>query len=79
MKTAAATIAEWQDRAERLVKVEMARRGVGYSSLVDRLRRIDVHIGQHVLSNRISRGQFSAAFLLQVLRALGVENVYLGD
>ena len=63
---------DWEDAAKRLLRAEMAKRGVTYAQLVERLREIGVQEDERNLRNKVSRGKFSAAFLLQVLEALGV-------
>ena len=55
-----------------LVRAEMARRRTTYRGLVTALGSIGVVEEERVLRNKIARGTFSAAFLLQVLRALRV-------
>jgi hypothetical protein len=71
---------EWADRAKRLVKVELKRADVTYEELARRLR--DEHGLEETaasIGNKLSRGTFPASFLLAVMRAIGRENVSLGD
>lgn len=69
----------WQDRARGLLRAELARRGIGFRELAERLREIGIVETEKNLSNKISRGTFSAAFLLQCMSVLGVRNIRLGD
>ena len=71
------TASEWEDRAKRLLRAEMARRGVTYQQLADKLAEIGIAQDEHNLRNKVARGKFTAAFLLQCLEALGVDQVNL--
>ena len=63
----------WNEKAKRLLKSELLRRGVSSDVLVDLLKNIGVDETKASIDNKISRGTFSAAFLLQCLNALGVK------
>ena len=54
---------EWETKAANLLKAELKRQGVTYAQLADRIGDKEVNI-----RNKLSRGKFSAAFLLQCLR-----------
>ncbi len=69
--------ARWQDRARGLLKAELARQNLGYKELVERLDKIGVKERPQSIANKMSRGGFSAAWLLQCLHALGCEDVRL--
>lgn len=69
----------WEDRAKNLLKAELRRRGVTYKVLADRLREIGLTETDRNISNKISRGAFSAVFLLQCLHAIGVKDIHLPD
>lgn len=62
---------EYETRAKNLLKGELKRRGVSYAQLVEKLAAMEVHETERNLANKISRGGFSAAFLLQCLTAVG--------
>lgn len=62
---------EYETRAKNLLKGELKRRGVTYSQLAEKLEAIGVHETERNLNNKISRGGFSAAFLLQCISAIG--------
>ncbi|WP_394705957.1 DUF6471 domain-containing protein [uncultured Hyphomonas sp.] len=53
----------------------MKLKGVTYSQLVERLAEIGVDEKEANIRNKLSRGKFNAAFLLQCLTAIGVERV----
>jgi hypothetical protein len=68
---------EFEARAKNLLKAELKRKGVTYADLAQRLSAMDIHETERNLNNKISRGGFSAAFLLQCLAAIGETNIRL--
>ena len=66
---------DWEDKARGLLRGEMARRNVTYAGLVDRLAEIGVEDNERNLRNKVSRGKFTAGFLLQSLTAIGVDHL----
>ena len=56
---------------------ELTRRGVTYSELVGKLADIGVMDSEPNISNKISRGKFTAVFLVQCLTAIGVSEIRL--
>jgi hypothetical protein len=75
-KTDPATV-EFETRAKNLLKGELKRRGVTYAQLAERLAGIGVVENERNLNNKISRGGFTAAFLLQCLEAIGAPSLRL--
>ena len=71
------TDAEWQAEVKGLLKAEMKRRGLTYDQLAGKLGEIGVKADSHVLRNKVARGRFSAVFLVQCLRAMGVRELRL--
>lgn len=69
----------WEVAAARLVRVEMARRGVKQTELADRLSQTGSVVTAASLRSKLSRGTFTAAFLLRVLDALGCMKVDVGQ
>ena len=69
--------AKWQDRARGVLRAELGRQNLGYKQLVDKLDKIGVKETPQSIANKMSRGGFSAAWLLQCLYALGVEEITL--
>jgi len=63
---------DWESKARGTVRGEMARQGVTYAQLVEKLAAIGVTEDERNLRNKISRGKFTAAFLLQCASALGI-------
>ncbi len=68
---------DWEERAKGLLRGEMARRGVTYAQLAERLAAIGVEENERNLRNKVSRGKFTAGFLLQVMAAIGAKEVRL--
>lgn len=62
---------DWKENAKQLLKTEMARQQISNVELVKLLRRIGVNETKIGIDSKISRGSFSAAFLIQCLNALG--------
>lgn len=69
---------EFETRAKNLLKAELKRRGVTYAGLAEKLAGIGVSENERNLNNKISRGGFTAAFLLQCLMAIGANDVRVG-
>ena len=65
-------------KARGTIRAEMARQNVTYSQLSERLESLSVHEDERNLRNKVSRGKFTAAFLLQCLAALGSRDLHLG-
>jgi len=68
---------EYETKAKNLLRAELKRRGVTYAQLAEQLSAIGVQENERNLNNKISRGGFSAAFLLQCLAAIGASEVRL--
>ena len=68
---------EYETLAKNLLKAELKRRGLTYAQLADKLAEIGVQENDRNLNNKISRGGFSAAFMLQCLTAIGAGNIRL--
>ena len=70
---------EWEDRVKGMLKGELKRRAITYADLVGKLADIGVMDSEPNIRNKISRGKFTAVFLIQCLEAIGVSSVRLGD
>ena len=70
---------EWEDRVKGLLKAELKRRNVTYSELVGKLADLGVMDSEPNIRNKISRGKFTAVFLIQCLEAIGASTVRLSD
>lgn len=68
---------DWESKARGIIRGAMAQRGITYAQLADRLCEIGVDENERNLRNKVSRGKFTAGFLLQCLYALGVQQLPL--
>jgi hypothetical protein len=66
---------DWEEQAKGLLRGEMARRGVTYAQLAERLAAIGIEDNERNLRNKVSRGKFTAGFLLQTMAALGCDHI----
>ena len=57
--------AEYEDKAKALLREHLEKTGNDYASLTEKLNSMGI---------KISRGSFSAAFLLQCVEALGLQS-----
>jgi hypothetical protein len=57
-------------KAANLLTAESKRNGVTYAQLVERLAEIGVNEKEVNVRNKLSRGEFTAAYLLQCLNAI---------
>lgn len=64
--------AEYEDKAKALLRYAMAQKGIGVDELAERLTGMGVQISAGGLANKISRGGFSSAFLLQCMEAMEI-------
>ncbi|MDP7326243.1 MAG: DUF6471 domain-containing protein [Qipengyuania citrea] len=68
---------EWEDRVKGLLKAELKRKGVTYAQLVGLLADQGVMDSEPNIRNKVSRGKFTAVFLIQCLKAIGVSDLRL--
>ena len=68
---------DWQGLVKGMLKAEVKRRNMTYEQLSGKLAEIGVHETPTNLRTKISRGGFSAVFLVQCLRAIGCEAIRL--
>ena len=69
----------WQAKARNLVKGQLKLRGITYRKLVGLLDKIGVKETEQNIANKLSRGGFSAVFLLQVLEAIGCKKIEISE
>ncbi len=70
---------EWAQKAQRLLKAELKRRDVSYQQLSEKLAAMGATETPAAIANKISRGKFTAAFLLMALNAIGSTTISLAD
>lgn len=70
---------DWVAYTKALLRSEMVKRQISYAGLVEKLAAIGVRDSEANLRNKISRGGFTGAFLIQCLVAMGVASLRLED
>ncbi len=68
---------DWEMKAANLLKAELKRKGVTYAQLIEKLAEIGVDEKEVNVRNKLSRGKFTAAFLLQCLEAIDSATIHL--
>ncbi len=70
---------DWTAYTKGLLRAEMTRRQLSYRDLVAKLDAIGIRETEANLRNKISRGGFTGAFLIQCLVAMGVNVLRIED
>lgn len=65
----------WEEKAKRLLKAEMERKGVTFKALSRELEREEICETAAQLNRKINRGKFSTGFFLACLAALKVREI----
>ncbi|MER8440702.1 DUF6471 domain-containing protein [Mesorhizobium sp. M1312] len=68
---------DYEALAANLLKAELKRKGVTYAQLVEKLDAIGVEEKEVNIRNKLARGKFTAAFLLQCFSAIGADSIRL--
>ena len=61
---------DWEAKAANILKAELKRQGVTYAQLAEMIGDKEPNV-----RNKLSRGKFSAAYMLQCLSAVGVSEL----
>lgn len=69
----------WQAHVKNILKGELARRGLSYADLADRLATIGVADSARNITNKVGRGTFTAVFFVQCMQAIGAKTIRLED
>jgi hypothetical protein len=72
-------MSNWDDKAKRLLKSELVKRGVSNVDLTLLLNEIGIEETKASIDSKISRGSFSATFLLQCLMVIGCRKIEIED
>jgi len=64
----------WNKYIKGLLKAELVKRGLTIDDLTDLLNQNGINETRSSVHSKISRGTFSAAFLLQCLNVIGCKN-----
>lgn len=67
----------WQHEAANFLKAELARAGIGYDGLGQKLKSIGIEESYKGIANKVNRGSFSFAFFLQCMRAIGKHEIHI--
>ena len=70
---------DWNEKAKRLIKSELIKRGITNSDLVILLKEIDIEETKASIDSKISRGSFSASFFLQCLSVIGCNKLTIEE
>jgi uncharacterized protein DUF6471 len=70
---------DWRAKVRGLLKAELKRRNLSYADLAERLGTIGVKDNERNISNKISRGSFTAVFFLQCLEVVGCKTIHFED
>jgi Domain of unknown function (DUF6471) len=73
----AAKCKDWQALVKGLLKAELKRRNLSYADLADKLGTIGIKDNERNISNKISRGTFTAVFFVQCMEAIGCNTIHL--
>ena len=68
---------DWDSESTRILKAELARKGVGYKALVSKLAALGVTETEGAIANKINRGTFRMAFFVQCMKAINTETVFI--
>lgn len=68
---------DWEEKAKGILRAEMARKGTTCAQLIELLAEKGIEDNERNLHNKVSRGKFTAGFLLQCLSALGCTSLHL--
>ncbi len=66
---------DWKAKAKQLLKAELVRRNITYEELVERLSMIGVEETKSSIDSKMSRGSFSATFMIQCLTSIGCDQL----
>jgi hypothetical protein len=70
---------DWQAHVKGLLKAELKRRHVTYGELAEKLGELWIHETAENIANKVSRGGFTAVFLIQCMRAIGAHTLHVTD
>ena len=68
---------EFETKAKNLLRGQLRLKGITTAQLAEKLHALGISETERNLNNKISRGGFTAAFLLQCLTAIGSNDIRL--
>lgn len=63
---------DWETKAANILKSELKRQGITYAKLAELIGDKEPNV-----RNKLSRGKFSAAYLMQCAHAIGLNEIRL--
>lgn len=69
----------YQGKTKGILRAKIKRGNLNYDDLVEKLAEIGVKESTRNISNKISRGGFTAGIFLQCLGAIGCQSLRLSD
>jgi hypothetical protein len=66
---------DWTQKVKGILKAELKRRNMTYGDLVEALAKIGIEDTEVNIRNKVSRGMFTAVFLVQCLTAVGAQEM----
>ena len=72
-------MSKWSNQAKRILKAELVKRGLTNTELAERLNSIGLSETKSSVDSKISRGTFSASFLLQCFEVIGCKKIEIED
>lgn len=70
---------DWNKEASNFIKTELARDGIGYKELIQRLAALGIEESYTGIAAKINRGTFSFVFFMQCMKVLGNKIVRFED
>lgn len=70
---------DWQAKVKGLLKAELKRRNLSYADLAEKLSAMGIEDSGRNISNRVSRGTFTAIFFIQCMEAVGCRTIHLDE
>jgi len=70
---------DYSEVAKNVLKAELKRRALSYADLAEMLTEAGFPENAANLNNKIARGGFSAAFLMQCLDVIGAKAIQIAD
>lgn len=67
---------EVEEKVKNFLKSELVKRGIKYARLVELMQEKGYEANENSIRTKLSRGTFSAAFLMEVADALNAEIVF---
>ena len=68
---------EWREYAKGIIKSEIARKNLSLIEVANKLEELGISDTPQNISNKINRGTVGAIFMLQILKAIGCNEIRL--